>query len=139
MKILTTTITLALIACSAIAEQQPTTEITWKQVDAIYNVKSNKTDMQKESAWTQLKGKHVTWAGKVVDISEGWFGGVSLCVKMNKSTLTFDVMISLKDSEKAKAMSLSKDSIVRFSGTLQTWGTLLPMSLADGEIVQSKS
>ena len=128
------TLLAAALLCSFANAQTPA-PINWKEVDSIYNLKSNKTDLQKEAAWARFKGQRVTWAGKVVDINEDWFGGVTLSVRMNKSTLTFDLSISLKESEKAKAMSLSKEQIVRFGGTLEEWGSLLPITLVDGEII----
>jgi hypothetical protein len=110
--------------------------ISWSQVDAIYNVKSKTTDMQKEDAWKRFKGQRVVWTGEVSEVSSGMLGGVSLQIKMNPDTFTSDLIISMKKSERDKASSLSKGSRVTFSGVLNNGGTILPITLDDGEIVR---
>ena len=114
------------------AAQEPA--ITWHEVDAIYNLRSKATDLQKESAWTRFKGKQVTWTGTVAAVAEGLLSGLTLQVKMNHSTLTSDLLITLKDSEKEKGVKLHEGDRVRFTGTLDEWGTLMPITLDDGEI-----
>jgi hypothetical protein len=109
--------------------------ISWREVDAIYNLRSKKTNLQKAEAWKQFKGKRVVWAGRVSAISEGWFGGVTLQVKMNRETFASDLLIRLPDSEKSKAMPLQKGDHVQFTGVLDDWGSLLPITLNDGEIM----
>ena len=110
--------------------------ISWREIDSIYNVSSKNTDLQKENLWKGYKGKRVTWSGEVVGVSEGLFGGLSLQVKMNRNTFTFDLLINLKKAEKAKASQLHQGDKVRFTGILSTWGSLLPITLDDGEIIQ---
>ena len=46
-----------------------------------------------------------------------------------------DLLITLKDSEKDKAIKLSEGDSVTFIGILEDWGTLMPITLARGEIV----
>ncbi len=108
--------------------------ITWQQVDLIYNLKSSSTDMQKENAWKGFKGKRVRWSGTVSEVSEGMLGGLSLQVKMNPDTLTSDLLITLKKTEKQNAARLSKGMSVNFSGVLNNWGTIMPITLDDGQI-----
>ena len=120
---------------SAQAATPPPSAITWKEVNAIYNLQSNYTDLQKDEAWKRYKGQRVKWVGKVEEIKEGWLGGLSLMVMMNRSTLTFDLMIDLKDEQKAAAMSIHKGAIIEFTGTLDQWGSVLPITVQDGEII----
>jgi hypothetical protein len=120
---------------SAPAATPPPSEISWKEVNAIYNLQSNYTNLQKEEAWKRYKGQRVMWIGKVEGIDKGWLGGLHLQVKMNRDTFTFDLAIDLKKSEEAKAMSIHKGDIIRFTGILDTWGSLLPISISDGEII----
>ena len=115
---------------------EPASSISWQQVDAIYNLKSDSTDMQKEDAWKRFKGKRVVWSGEVSEISTGMLGGLTLQIKMNSDTFTSDLLIRLKKSERDKAASLSKGSRVSFSGVLDNWGTILPITLNDGEILR---
>jgi hypothetical protein len=120
---------------SAPGATPPPSAITWKEVDAIYNLRSHYTDLQKDEAWKRYKGQRVKWVGKVEEIKEGWLGGLTLMVKMNRSTFTFDLMIDLKREQKAAAMSIHKGDIIRFTGILDAWGSLLPISVNDGEII----
>jgi hypothetical protein len=118
------------------ATPQPVSAITWRQVNAIYNLQSKKTDLQKDAAWPQFKGQRIVWTGKVRAIADGWFSGFTLQVKMNRDTFTSDLLIRLKPSEKSKAMQLEEGDTVTFTGILDSWGTLLPITLDDGEIIK---
>lgn len=108
-------------------------DIRWSEIDAIYNLKSKYTDLQKDESWKQYKGKKVLWSGRVSSIAES-LGNLDLQVKMNPDTFTSDLIIELKDSEKSKALGLKVGDSVRFTGILDAWGTLLPITLKDGEI-----
>lgn len=82
----------------------------------------------------EFKGRRVTWSGTVSSISDGWTG-LTLQVKMNPDTFTSDLLIRLKRSEKSKALRLHQGERVTFTGTLRSWGTLLPITLDEGEII----
>jgi hypothetical protein len=110
--------------------------ISWREVDSIYNLRSNKTDLQKDEEWKRFKGQRVTWSGKVSAVSDGWFSGFTMQVKMNPDTLTSDLLIRLKESEKLKAIQLHEGDRVRFTGILNDWGSLLPITIHEGEIIQ---
>lgn len=112
-------------------EQNP---ISWNEIDEIYNIENGSTDLQKQEAWKRFKGKNVVWSGTVSEISDG-FTGLTLQVKMNSDTLTSDVLIRLKKSQHDKALQLRQDSHVQFSGRLDDWGTIMPITINDGEIL----
>lgn len=116
----------------AVAQSQ--TQITWESVDAVYNISSNATELQKNELWKKLKGKQVFWAGIVKEVSDD-FIGPTLSVKMNKNTLTSDVMVRLKKTQRDKALSLPQGTVVSFSGILDQWGSILPITISDGEIL----
>jgi tRNA_anti-like len=109
--------------------------ISWREVDSIYSFKSNNTDLQKDESWKRFKGKRVAWSGVVSAVSDGWTG-LTLQVKMNPDTFTSDLLIRLNRDEKSKAALLQKGDRVRFTGALKSWGTLLPITLEDGEILE---
>jgi hypothetical protein len=69
-------------------------------------------------------------------VSDGWFSGFTMQVKMNPDTLTSDLLIRLKESEKPKAIQLHEGDRVRFTGILNDWGSLLPITIHEGEIIQ---
>jgi hypothetical protein len=113
----------------------PISPITWREINAIYNLSSKTTDMQKDAAWKRYQGKRVKWIGRVSEISDDWTG-FTLQVKMNKSTWTSDLIIRLKPSQKDKAMQLHKDQAIEFTGILKNWGSLLPITLEQGELLR---
>ena len=86
-------------------KEQPISDITWREIDNIYDVQSKFSDLQKKEHWKNYKGKKVKWTGKVSSVSET-FGTLTLQIKMNSTTLTSDVLIWLKDSEKQKALKI---------------------------------
>jgi hypothetical protein len=117
-----------------VAVEEPS-NITWKEIDLFY-FKSKNTDLQKAAKWKQYEGQIIEWSGRVSSISEGFFGGISMQVKMNPDTLVSDVMIKLKEGEEAKAMSYKEGASIKFKATLKDWGNFLGIMLADGEIIE---
>lgn len=106
--------------------------IPWAEIDRIYNLKSKTTEIQKESEWKRYKGKRVQWSGVVTEISET-FGNLFLHIKMNPETFTSDLHIKIREEQRDRAMSYRKGDKVSFVGTLSDWGTLMPITLDDGE------
>lgn len=112
-------------------------EIKWDEYDRVYSIHSNSTDLQKESLWSNFKGKYVVWSGEVVEVSDGAISGLSLSIKMNKETLTHDLIVYLKDDQKNTAMSLTKGKKIKFAGKLKSYtGAFLPGTIEEGEILQ---
>lgn len=114
-----------------VEEQNP---ISWSEIDQIYNIRNESTDLQKREAWKRFKGKKVVWSGTVSEISDG-FTGLTLQVKMNSDTLTSDVLIRLKKSQRDKALQLRQGGYVEFTGRLDDWGSIMPITIDDGEIL----
>ncbi len=114
---------------------EPISDVAWEEIDRIYNIRSNFTELQKKEHWKNYKGKKVKWSGKVSSVGET-FGILSLQVKLNSSTLTSDVLVRLKESERQKALKLSEGSPVTFTGILDDWGSIMPVTLDHGEIIQ---
>lgn len=113
----------------------PVSEIPWSELNEVYHLKSTKTDLQKDEIWKKYKGKKIQWTGEVSSISET-FGSLQLQVKMNKSTFTSDVIVTLKDSDRSKAVSLSEGDSVTFQAILSSWGSLMPITLNKGIIIE---
>lgn len=120
---------------ASVAPKEIIDPMKWSEYDNIYNTRSTTTDMQKDAFWKLYEGKRVAWQGTVADVREGTFGGLVLNIKMNSETLTNDIALTLKDSEKSKAMSLSKGKKISFVGKLKTaGGAILPLQMDEGEI-----
>jgi hypothetical protein len=110
-------------------------DVKWADYDKIYNVKSTSTDMQKEAQWKNFEGKYVSWQGTVNEVSEGTLTGLTVTIKMNPGTITSDIVLTPKDSQKEKMMSLTKGQKISFTGRLnRAGGAVLPLSMDDGEI-----
>jgi hypothetical protein len=113
----------------------PISNLSWTEIDEIYDVKSKYTELQKKELWKNYEGKRVEWSGKVTHVDDV-FGTLSLQIKIDPDTFTSDLLIRLRKSERDKALKLSEDDRVTFRGTLDDWGTLMPVTLTDGEIVE---
>ncbi len=120
---------------AAAAELAKISDLSWEEFDSIYNLMSDWTEIQKEEKWKEFKGKTVQWTGEVVDVDDS-FGGLNLSMRMNRDTLTFDLMLSVNADSKPMALELRKGEIVTFRGELSRWGSLLPTLLKDGSIVK---
>jgi hypothetical protein len=113
---------------------EPISDVTWEEIDKIYNLKSKYTELQKKERWKNYKGKKVKWRGEVSSVDET-FGTMSLQVKLNPGTFTSDVLVRLKPTEREKALKVSKQDMVTFVGILDDWGTIMPVTLDKGEMV----
>ncbi|MBM4142385.1 MAG: hypothetical protein FJ225_02150 [Lentisphaerae bacterium] len=109
--------------------------VGWEEIDKIYGFGSERTEEQKAELWGQYKGKKVQWKGTVTSVSETW-GNLAVQVRMNPATLTSDVLIILKESERDKASRLKVGTSATFEGLLDAWGAVIPISLVQGEILQ---
>lgn len=112
----------------------PISNISFSELDAIYNVSSKRTDLQKDSLWKNYKGKRVTWTGEVSHVDESLFGGLQLQIKMKRSTFTSDLIIDLRENQESKALQVSIGQQISFTGTLDSWGAILPIGMIDGVI-----
>jgi len=54
---------------------------------------------------------------------------------MNRNTLASDVLIRLKKSQRDKALQLRQGGYVKFTGHLDDWGSIMPITIDDGEIL----
>lgn len=114
---------------------QQLSALQWAELDAIYDARSSYSDLQKNDIWKKYKGKRVQWSGQVVSVDDSW-GSLTVQIKMSPYTIISDVMLHLRSSERNKALKLVVHGPVNYRGTLDDWGTLMPFSLTDGEIVQ---
>lgn len=117
-------------------QAEPVSDIQWEEIDRIYNLQSNFTELQKKEHWKNYKGKKVRWSGKVTSVGET-FGTLQLQVKLNPNTLTSDVLVSLKDSARSEAIKLQEGDSVTFEGVLDDWGSLMPVTLDHGIIINN--
>jgi hypothetical protein len=117
------------------APKETISPMKWSEYNSVYNTRSNSTDMQKDALWKNFEGKTVAWEGTVAEVKEGTFGGLVLNIKMNSETLTNDIALTLKESEKSEAMSLTKGKKISFVGKLKSYGgAFLPLTMDEGEI-----
>lgn len=109
---------------------------SFKKFHRQFGINSKLTDLQKEQEFDQeYKGKWVQWKGKVVDVSQGFLGGIELQIQHLPSTLTYDVGLNLAEGQADQAAKLAKGQTITYVGRITRWGNLLPHSVEDGEIV----
>lgn len=113
----------------------PISDIAWSEINEIYNLRSDFTELQKKENWKKYEGKKVQWTGEVSEMGET-FGMLTLQIKMNADTFTSDLLLRLKEDQRSKAVNVSQGDTVTFTGILEEWGSLMPITLDDGEIVQ---
>jgi hypothetical protein len=109
--------------------------ISWNDYNSVFNLKSNSSDIQKDALWQQFENKTVAWQGTVYEFREGTFGGLYVNVKMDPETMTSDILLALKDDQKAKAINLIEGQKISFVGKLRNYGgAVLPLIMDEGEI-----
>lgn len=113
----------------------PVTNISWAEIDKIYNLQSGYTDLQKDEVWKKYEGKKIQWSGKVSSVGET-LGMLSLQVKLSPETFTSDAIVYLEEDQKTMALGFKKDDPVSFQGILDRWGTLTPITIKHGIIVE---
>lgn len=119
------------------AERQiaaPVSDLTWQELNNIYNLKSDFTDLQKEELWKKYKGKKVKWSGEVASVRD-WEEWAFLNVIMNPDSLVRDLSVRFEESEKPATSSLQEGDSVVFTGVLDRWG-LSTIFLKHGEVIQ---
>ena len=114
-------------------EAAPISDVSWEEIDRVYNVRSSSTELQKKERWKNYEGRKVRWTGTVSSVGET-LGSMSLQLKLNPGTLTSDVLVRLKPTQRDRALQLSEGAVVTVVGVLDDWGTLLPVTLDHGVI-----
>jgi hypothetical protein len=119
------------------AKRNEPCDLTWKEIDDIYNAESKATDIVKDEKWKAYKGLRVRWTGTVAGVDK-IFGKYQVSVKMNKNSFTHDVTFHPKDDQVDEIFKLAIDDTITFEATLVQWGTLLPITAKEGVIVERK-
>ncbi len=94
-------------------------------------------DLKRENNFKVFKGQIVEWEGEVSSIGESW-GSLTLQVKHCPNTLISDIIVTLKDSEKQKAIDLKEGQMVKYTAKLKRWGSWTGISADDGVILSSR-
>ncbi len=112
-------------------------DISWDEIDQIFDPKGRATDLQKKEAWKKYKGKSVKWRGWVVEVKDAIFG-LQLFIQMDLTSIFNDVRVTLKSTERDKAISLAQGDIVVFCGKMSDWGSVEEIFLSEGIILDIK-
>jgi hypothetical protein len=108
--------------------------ITFPEFDSKFSTYSNTTELQKKQLIAEYKGKRVHWQGIVADVSYEY-----VLIQHKVTTLSYDVQLTVLDSEKAKLPTLHKGDLITYEGTINDFGTILAHSLQDGRILASQA
>ena len=107
--------------------------IPWSEIEGIYGVNSTLTALQQSELWRRYEGKRVEWTGEVYQVQDK-----DLCVRINQSTETYDVHVSLVGMKDVliRINQLKKGDIITFRGTFLNSATFAPLQLGYGEVVK---
>jgi hypothetical protein len=110
----------------------PIRDIEWSAV-ALLTDFGSQTDLQKDECWEQMKGQRVNWAGRVHSVSN--FQGLHILVKVDRRNVNFDAIVRLLESERPRALLLSKGDSVTFTGKLTEYRPKSHVFVDDAELV----
>lgn len=101
----------------AIATPKPetTTSISFKEIRHNMEVM---TDLQFEEYAKTLIGKRVGWSGYVEDVKQKFLGGYEVWIDMDSPDELFSVQDITFEVSREQALSLKKDSRIKFVGTI---------------------
>ena len=110
------------------APSEPTvSKITFNEVYNKFGAESSLTELQKDEGWKEYRGKCVEWNGRLAYLDQGFFGGISVGFKHLSHTLTYDVLVSAPEEEKANLMTWNQGSKYTYRATLKNYGVILPI------------
>jgi hypothetical protein len=122
----------------AVAEKQPTEPqaparprpVSFEEVSQKFGSHSQLTEAQKREEWKKYQGRCVEWAGDLSYVGDSFLRGVTLGFKHDPRTLTYDVLVSAPDDERAAALRMKKGGHYTYRGTLKKYGgAVLPISV----------
>lgn len=100
------------------------------QVSNLFDAQSNLSDLQKEEIWkVKYDGKQFEWPLKVVEVSAGMFGGLTVQFKcQNSRSFVQDIQLSYPKEAKSTIMQFQKGGVYKVKGILKMQSTLLGLS-----------
>lgn len=109
--------------------------ITWEDIAATYGIGNKVTDVRKVEEWKTYRGKRVRWSGQVTTIEEA-SGTLVLAVKMNHKTWFSDVLVRLRNGQRAVAATYNIGDSVTFDAALDKWESDGTIDLIDGVLIK---
>lgn len=115
------------------ATQQPAgpvvSNVSFEQVNDLFGVSSNLTDLQKDARWEDFSDLCVEWTGELAYLDSGIFGGLSIGMKHRPTTFTYDVLLDAPGSQSDYFMTLQQGQSYTYRATLKNYGgAILPIS-----------
>ena len=96
----------------------------------------NVTQIKKNELFALMKDKEVTWTGTLTDVRQGLLGGISLQMKCRPETIVSDVLVDgFSADQKKDLLQLQNGQKVTVTGTLVSWGELLPHYIRKARLV----
>jgi hypothetical protein len=95
---------------------------------------SSATSLQKSSFFDEhFKDKYVTWSGTVASVSQT-MGSYKVQVKHSDKSLISDVIVTMRDDQKDKLLTLKEGDPIKYTAKLTRYGDILGLSADDGVI-----
>ncbi|HEY1266445.1 MAG TPA: hypothetical protein VGH16_04255 [Candidatus Binatia bacterium] len=104
--------------------------VSFEEVSQKFGSHSQFTEAQKREEWKKYQGRCVEWAGELSYVGDSFLRGMTLGFKHDPRTLTYDVLVSAPDDQRAAALRMKKGGHYTYRGTLKKYGgPVLPISL----------
>jgi hypothetical protein len=105
------------------------------ELAAKFGTSSKLSDLQKEEAWKQYRGRPFSWQLSVTEVSSDMLGGFTVQYKCSPQSpsLIQDIQLKYQDSAKGFVMNLQKGQSYQIKGKLGASSTLFGMT-GDGTL-----
>lgn len=124
-------------------QQQTPTSITDENFAQFNSEFWSLTDLQREEMWKKYEGKYIKWTFYVKNVDKDMFGTYTVLGNVEKPTeytISSDVTVKFKDSEKEKLLQYNKGDLITVVGKLESYSeTFLKfVYVVDGEVVKTE-
>lgn len=111
---------------------------SFEDIDNIFGKGSNLSDVQKNDAWKEYKGKYVSWIGQIAYKNANVASGLRIGI-MQKADEHIDIELRVGLSKKNKILKFQEGETVSYTGRLMArCGSNSPYVLEDGDITTLK-
>ncbi len=111
---------------------------SFEDIDNVFGKGSNLSDVQKNDAWMEYKGKYVSWIGQIAYKNANVASGLRIGI-MQKANEHIDIELRVGLSKKNKVLKFQEGETVSYTGRLMSrCGDNSPYILEDGDITTLK-
>ncbi len=90
--------------------------ISWDNLHRVYYAEGTLSETQQQDLWNELKDQSIIWTGKINAINQEH--GLTVYIEMKSGRESSLVTLTLKDTERYRALNHHTGDVVTFIGTL---------------------